>query len=82
MEFWCFSKCFYSYDNFDRDVRILHFKTMEEGLETFTSYVNMYIDDFELEEGEYTINESEDSYEFLYSDADLDIELSLDKIIL
>lgn len=82
MEFWCFSKCFYSYDNFDKDVRILHFKTMEEGLETFTSYVNMYIDDFELEEGEYTINESEDSYEFFYSDADLDIEISLDKIIL
>lgn len=61
---------------------ILHFKTMEKGLETFTSYVNMYINDFEFEEGEYTIDESEDSYEFLYNDADLDIELSLDKIIL
>lgn len=82
MEFWCFSKCFYLYDIFDKDITILHFKTMEEGLETFTSYVNMYIDDFELEEGEYTINESEDSYEFFYSDADLDIEISLDKIIL
>jgi hypothetical protein len=55
---------------------------MEEGLEAFTSYVNMYIDDFELEEGEYTINESKDSYEFSYYDNDLDIEVSLDKIIL
>ncbi len=82
MEFWCFTKCFYSYDIFDKDMTILHFKTMEEGLETFTSYVNMYIDDFGLEEGEYMIDESEDSYEFLYNDADLDIELSLDKIIL
>ena len=82
MEFWCFTKWFYSYDNFNRDVTILHFKTKEEGLETFTSYVNMYINDFEFEEGEYTIDESENSYEFLYNDADLDIELSLDRITL
>jgi hypothetical protein len=42
----------------------------------------MYINDFELEEEEYTIDESENSYEFLYDDDDLDIELSLDKITL
>ena len=82
MEFWCFTKCFYSYDIFDKDMTILHFKTMEEGLETFTSYVNMYIDDFGLEEGDYMIDENEDSYEFSYNDDDLNIELSLDKIIL
>lgn len=82
MEFWCFSKCFYLYDIFDKDITILHFKTMEEGLETFTKYVNMYIDEFGLEEGDYMIDENENSYEFSYLDADLDIEMSLDKIIL
>ena len=82
MEFWCFTKCFYSYDNFDKDVTILHFKTKEESLETFTSYVDMYIDDFEFEEDEYTLDEDENYYEFSYSDDDLEIELSLYKITL
>lgn len=42
----------------------------------------MYIDTYELYSDEYSYDIEEDSYCFSYSDANMEINISLDKIIL
>ena len=82
MEFWCLVKYFCQYDIYDKDVMVTHFKNQAEAVDCFNEYVEMYIDDLYIDEEETFIDVSEDSYYFTYSDDDVEIEITLDKIVL
>ena len=82
MEFWCFVKNFHQYDIYEKDTTILHFKTEDEAVNCFNEYTRMYIEDLHLDENETFVDINENSYYFTYSDDDLEVELTLDKIVL
>lgn len=82
MESWCLVKEYYDYSTYENDVTVLHYKNKEDGVEQFREYLKMYIDTYELYPDEYSYDIEEDSYCFSYSDADIEINISLEQIIL
>ena len=82
MEFWCLVKYYCQYDIYDKDVTVVHFKDKAEAVDCFDEYMDMYIDELYIDEEDTFADISEDSYYFTYSDDDVEIEITLDKIVL
>ena len=81
MEFWCLSKLHQEWDNYYVDQTILHFKTIEEAMKKFNDYVDSYIENLELEEDDYEIDNDEEHAEFkLYIEDMCDVVINVDKI--